>query len=330
MRVRVLGGGWYGCHIAVSLRAAGCDVEVHEIADQLFAGASGGIPARLHEGWHYPRSKLTRDACRAHRAEFLAAYGHLTHGVAVNVYAVAAVDSLLDFGTYRQVFDGAECVSVAQPSELGLRNVEGALLTGERHILSDAARRHFEEKLGDCVRFNSRGGEVDSPAWDWTIDCTFCANDAAGVDRYEPCITVLLEGPTDRAVTIMDGPFPSLYPWDEARGLSSLTSAKFTPIERFSTREDAEDRLRGVRRSDLARSMRTSQMLAQMADYYPDVLRLYSPVDVRLSIRAMPRSAADARLVDVVRLGRRALRVRAGKIDAIFEAERQVRAALGV
>lgn len=327
-RVRVLGGGWYGCHIAVALRGSGHEVEVHEIAERLFAGASGGIPARLHDGWHYPRSKLTRDACRAHRAEFLATYGHLTHGVAVNVYAVAAMDSLVDFGSYRQLFAGEECVNVPKPDELGLQNVEGAVLTGERHILSDAARAYFEDKLAGCVRFHTRAAEVDSDEWDWTIDCTFCAHDSAGVDRYEPCITAMLEGPTDRAVTIMDGPFPSLYPWDESRGLSSLTSAKFTPIERCRTREEAEDRVAGFRRSDLARSMRSSAMLEQMAHYWPDVLRLYSLVDVRLSIRAMPRSAADARLVDVVRVGRRALRVRAGKIDAIFEAERQIRAAI--
>jgi hypothetical protein len=328
VRVRVLGGGWYGCHLAVALRESGHDVEVHEIAGTLFAGASGGIPARLHDGWHYPRSKLTRDACRAHRAQFLAAYGHLTHGVALNVYAVAASESLVDFGSYRQVFAGEEFVSVPHPAELGLRHVEGAVLTGERHILSDAARAHFEAKLAGCVRFNVRAGEVDSDEWDWTIDCTFCAHDSAGVDRYEPCITLLLEGPTDRAITIMDGPFPSLYPWDEARGLSSLTSAKFTPIERCATRDDAENRVTGFSRSDVARSLRSSAMLEQMAEYYPDVMRLYSLVDVRLSIRAMPRSAADARLVDVIRVGRRAMRVRAGKIDAIFEAERQIRAAL--
>jgi hypothetical protein len=43
-----------------------------------------------------------------------------------------------------------------------------------------------------------------------------------------------------------------------------------------------------------------------------------------MAIRAMPRSAAAARLVNVVRVGERAIRVRAGKLDAIFAAERCV------
>jgi hypothetical protein len=37
----------------------------------------------------------------------------------------------------------------------------------------------------------------------------------------------------DKAVTIMDGPYPSLYPWDEENGICSLTSAKWTPIAKI-------------------------------------------------------------------------------------------------
>jgi hypothetical protein len=64
--------------------------------------------------------------------------------------------------------------------------------------------------------------------------------------------------------------------------------------------------------------------MSQMERYYP-LIRQYKYADCRLSIRAMPRSAADARLVDVVQVGPRALRVRAGKIDAVFHAERMIK-----
>lgn len=66
-------------------------------------------------------------------------------------------------------------------------------------------------------------------------------------------------------------------------------------------------------------------MFSQMMEFYPRILGEYQIVGHRLAIRAMPRSAADARLVDVVRVGNRALRVRAGKLDAIFHAERVIR-----
>lgn len=327
-RIRILGGGWYGCSIAAAFAEEGHWVEVHETGDRIFAGASGNIPARLHLGFHYPRSRVTRAACQEHSEAFMSRYGGLTAGVPVNIYAVAANRSLVDFDQYVRTLRGeVEFVTIAQPREFGLHNVEGAVLTGERHILTDRARAHFEDKLGDRIRLNMEPSDLlDHPGWDVTIDCTFCAHEAAGVDRYEPCLVVLLEGPTDRAVTIMDGPFPSLYPWDEERGLCSLSSALLTPFSKeIRTWAEAMKAMKGAS-LDAVRE-RAKRMIAQMAEFYP-AISAFTPVDYRLSVRAMPLSGADMRLVDVVRLGDRLLRVRAGKIDAVIHAEKMIRGML--
>ena len=328
MKIRVLGGGWYGCHVATALLAAGHDVELHEIADRLFAGASGANPARLHLGFHYPRSRLTRAACQEHHAGFMARYGRLTRAVPVNLYAVAARDSMVDFGTYCQVLRGEVEFVTVEPAEFGLTDVEGAVLTGERHIVVDDARTWFETALAGRVRLATPPGDLDDPLWDWTIDCTFCANGAAGVDRYEPCLTVLLEGPADRAVTVMDGPFPSIYPWDEAHGLSSLTSASLTPWSKTCRSwAEAKALLDGLTAADVAK--RAHDMLRQAAGFWPAAADLYRIADHRLAIRAMPKSGADARLVDVARAGLRTVRIRAGKIDAILHAGELVAEAIG-
>lgn len=324
MRIRVLGAGFYGCHIALSLIEDGHSVEVHEIADRIFAGASGAIPARLHQGFHYPRSRMTRAACHEHTEAFMARYGFLTRGVPVNIYAIAKDHSLVDFDQYVRTLDGeVEFIRIYDPAEFGLTNVEGALLTGERHILTDHAREFFEKELGNAVRLNKGPGVIDSPEWDATIDCTFCANDSAGVDRYEPCLVVLMEGPTDKAVTIMDGLFCSLYSWDESKGLCSLSSAKWTPFSKgCKTWAEARALLDGLSYNEVRD--RADEMVESMAVYYPAV-RDYRIADCRLSIRAMPLSGADSRLVDVVRVGERALRVRAGKIDAVVHAEKIIK-----
>lgn len=328
MKIRVLGAGVYGCHLATALIDDRHTVEIHEIADRFFAGASGAIPARLHQGQHYSRSQLTRAACQAHHAEFMTRYGDFTHGVACNIYAIAEHDSLMDFGNYKKLLrDEIEFLTVERPAEFGLQNVEGAIMTGERHILVDKLRDHFAEKLAGHIEFGRAPGVVDDPAWDFTIDCSFCAHEEIGIDRYEACLTVLLDGDTDRAVTICDGQFPSLYPWDEEQTICSLTSAKWTPLARRSTWKDARHYLdHELTREVIERH--TDAMLDQMAFYYPWV-RYMSVVDHRLAIRAMPRSGADARLIHVLKVGDRAVRIRAGKLDAIFDAERQVRAMIG-
>lgn len=323
MRVRILGGGWYGCHIAKSLLVEGYDVELHERAPRLFSGASGGNPARLHLGFHYPRSRLTRAASQEHYRAFMDAYGHLTRAVPVNLYCIAAQDSLLDFGTYRQVLQGElEFVTVENPTDFGLSNIEGALLTGERHIVIGQARDYYERVLKNVVRYETVPEQRDD--FDFTIDCTFCARESAGIDRYEPCLTVLLEGPTHQAITIMDGPFPSIYPWDEARGLSSLTSASLTPFSKsLRTHEEAT----AVLNSQTVETIRerSQAMVQQIAHFYPSILEQYRVVDYKLTIRAQPRSGSDARLVDIVETAPKTLRIRAGKIDAILHARELLR-----
>ncbi len=324
MKIRILGAGWFGSHLGAVLIEAGHDVEIHEIADRLFACASGNNPARLHIGCHYPRSKATRIACQTHNVAFMARYGALTRGIAKNIYAIAAHDSWLDFGTYRQIMEAEiDLINIDRPEEFGLQNIEGAIQVNERHIIIDRARALFADLLGSNIHYNTAVGDIDDPRWDLTIDATFCALDGANIDRYEPCAVALVEGPTDSAVTIMDGPFGSLYPWNEQLGLSSLTSAKFTPFERCPTRSAAETILANVTVSEAR--LRADLMMAQMAHYWPAVLDLYKIADVRLSIRAMPRSGADSRLVDMVRVGSRVWRIRAGKITSIFEAERRVK-----
>lgn len=318
MKIRILGGGWYGCHLATTLIGFGHEVALWESSDQLFNGASGANPARLHLGFHYPRSKLTRAMSQEHYVAFMLRYSRFTRTVPINIYAIAESDSVIDFGTYCQVLKGeVEFIRVDVPSELGLQHVEGALLTGERHIVISKIRKHFTAMLKNHVMYQCGPADIDSDGWDYTIDCTFCALDSANIDRYEPCITTLLRGPVDKAVTIMDGPFPSIYPWDEEEGLCSLTSAKYTPFARCATRAEAEAILGGVSVKDATKQ--SKDMLAQIRYFYPEA-ESYEAVGYKLSIRAMPRSGSDARLVDVIRVGKRALRVRAGKIDAIEHA----------
>ena len=323
MRIKILGAGWYGCHLAEALIDAGHYVTIFESRDDLFRGASGNNPARLHLGFHYPRSRITRALCQEHHQAFMDKYGGITHGVPVNIYAIAEDDSFLDFGTYKQVLQNElEFIEIHDPGEFGLKNVEGALLTGERHILVDWARSYFKEHLDTKIVYGV-GRPQDFPDYDLVLDCTFCSNDCAGVDRYEPCLVVLLKGPVERAVTIMDGPFPSLYPWNENLGLSSLSSAKYTPFSK-SMKEwgEAVEFLKTIKKKELIQ--RGHEMLLSMAKFYPSIIQQYTVQDYRLSIRAMPKSAADTRFVEVVKVDDKLYRVRAGKIDAVFHAEKLI------
>ena len=326
MKIKIIGAGWFGCHTALSLKNDGHEVELHEVNDEIFAGASGKIPARLHLGApHYPRSMVTQEACKNHQTDFLEQYGDLTRAVPINIYAIASDHSMIDFGTYHMVLQNQiEILTIQKPAEFGLRNVEGAVMTGERHIVISEAKKFFEEKLSDIIIYGSeRDTALNEDGYDYVIDCTFCANDEYMVDRYEPCLVLALEGPAYKAITIMDGPFPSLYPWNEDQNLLSLSSAKWTPFSK-DCKTWAEARALLDRQTTETLTAQGEGMLSSMEHFYPEV-RDCKIMDYMLSIRAMPLSAADTRLVHVAHLSDKLIRIRSGKIDAVIEAEKEIK-----
>ena len=323
MKIRVLGAGWYGCVTALELIKSGHEVEIHELADKIFAGASGNNPARLHLGPHYPRSGITRLECQRHFKEFMDRFGDFTRAIPVNVYAVAENDSLVDFaGFTKSLRSEIEFLTVERPAEFGLKNVEGAVLCGERHIILDDVCAHFAKELAGRVHFNQKPGKLEDSRWDWTVDATFSAYDELSVDRFEPCLTVLLSGPTHKAVTIMDGKFGSVYPWNGDRRLCSLTHAELTPFSKsIKTWAGAKAALDGLKYFEVRQ--RALHMVERMAEFYPAV-RDYKVEDYLFSIRAIQRSSCDSRLVDIARVANRVLRVRAGKISGVFPAARDI------
>jgi len=327
MKIRVIGAGFYGCHIALELLREGHDVTVCEIRDGIFQGASGCIPARIHKGFHYPRSKKTRDACSAHAAEFELFYADFIRSINTNIYAIAENKSMVDFDQYVDTLQGeVEFEVMHDPEEYGLRKVEGALLTQEKHIVTDRVREFYEAELATVLRCDTEPGTVDDPRYDVTIDATFCAYDNRSIDRYEPCVVGLLEGPVDTAVTVMDGPFGSVYPWQPDAGLVSLSSALFTPFTKACrTYEEASAIL--ANQTDWDRRKRVADMMVDLGQYYP-ALQNYKIVGELTSIRAMPLSGADTRLIDIIRVGETGIRIRAGKIDAVVEAARRIRGML--
>src|SRR3954447_15096074 len=62
-RTIILGGGFYGCCLAIFFRNAGDDVVLVESQPQLLTRASYNNQARVHGGYHYPRSILTGKRC---------------------------------------------------------------------------------------------------------------------------------------------------------------------------------------------------------------------------------------------------------------------------
>ncbi len=315
MKIRIIGGGWQGCHLASTLLDAGYDLELHEAKNDIFLGASGANPARQHRGFHYPRSKTTRLLCQNNYKKFMSLYGEFTRTIPINIYAIANDVSLVDFANYKQVLrDEVQFIDIEKPHELGITNVEGAILTGERHILINKVRDYFNNKLKRIIKINTPYTQDQEKEFDLTIDCTFCKLDHSGVSRFEPCVTHIFGGNWDKSVTIMDGQLPSCYSSFEPETVS-LTSAKYTPLSKMcSTYKEAQNILDRFSKVKIKEHIESSVEL--MCRYYPE-FKDYKYLDSLFAVRAMPESGSDSRPWEL-NINKNTMIVKSGKIDSII------------
>ena len=120
-KIAIIGAGWYGCHLALSLYKAGHDVALLEQSKDIFSGASFYNQNRLHLGFHYPRSYITRIQSKRGYRLFVKKYPDLLRPINMNVYCISSTESIIDFRTYCDIMnatgldweDVTECMPVA-------------------------------------------------------------------------------------------------------------------------------------------------------------------------------------------------------------------------
>lgn len=309
MRIPIIGGGWTGCHLALSLMEVGHDIVIFEAADELFSGASYHNQCRLHLGYHYPRSAETRRIVREEFEPFLERYGAFVSKPSINVYAIAESVSLMDFETYLHIYraEGYR-FDLVDPESVGLRSVEGALRCDEAVIDVGAAKEHFTRLLSPVTRFGARieeverrsnGCFVEGESFDVCIDCTYNERRTIDPDRYrfEVAVMPLYERHSEdtKAITVMDGLLGSIYPFPSKIGnIHTLSSVKRTPVQTMKTAEAASQFLESID-EDFVRNTLAPAMEDEMETYYPRFREEFTYAGFLKSIKTKQTSMNDAR-----------------------------------
>jgi len=92
----IIGGGIFGCYAALYLAEKGAHVLLVEKEVRLFQKASLVNQARLHGGYHYPRSVATALMSDAHKERFTAEHRAFIHFSFEKYYAIDRYESFTD------------------------------------------------------------------------------------------------------------------------------------------------------------------------------------------------------------------------------------------
>jgi hypothetical protein len=331
MKIAIIGAGWYGCHLSISLLQKGHEVKIFEKEGHTISGASRYNQNRLHQGFHYPRDYETRRQSLEGFSWFVEHYGHLTKEIKHNVYGVADTQSLVDFETYKQVMTATGLIyneAIVSKLEERFINVSGMINTTERLILNHQATKYFDDVLSKHLTLNTYIdlsnelvlGKLKNE-YDYVIDCTWgTARKITGLDYYyEPCIYFYYRNRTDMdfAFTLMDGKFFSIYPYEN--DIFTLTSVANTPIGQTFNRNEIAGMFREADGYEYIKNKRKS-FESEVLEYYPEFLNDFEYIEPVYSLKTKLVSGTDFRGC-VVKSEDNLISVFSGKIDTLHIAE---------
>ena len=314
--IHIVGAGWYGCYIAKYLISKKIKYTLWEEKD-IFSGASGFNQNRLHLGFHYPRCFSTRYQSRSGFILFEKHFKNLTFKIPKNYYSIHS-KSIIDFQTYTSIM-GFEEYKFKEISikNLPVSNLEGAIEVGEHGICPEKSKKYWQSQNLNIIKkakikLTEKGlffeNKLISSSTDKIIDCTWGALQNTDPNHFiENMMVLRLKKKRDLnfgALTIMDGPFFSIYPESEKNNFFTLTCVTHGKIPRYQTSKDSLNKI-------------AKKNLSYISSIYKDFYDDFSYIDFYVGRKFKMKSFSDDRSLHS-NVHDNVLTIFSGKIDAVF------------
>ena len=262
----VIGGGFYGAAIAIYLakQRGFKSIQLVERESALLTRASYNNQARVHNGYHYPRSFTTAYRSRINLPKFVQDWPDAVKQDFTKLYAIARRNSKVTAKQFerfcREIGAKIQTVDPALRALFEPRLIEDVFLVEEYAFDSTKLANWAERELRECgvhicfdarvtaiasgstgtlrVAVHSERGVLDGISSRYVFNCTY-----SGLNQFtggfpgtrtnlkqEITELALMQVPALQGigVTVMDGPFFSIMPFP-ARGLHTLSHVRYTP-----------------------------------------------------------------------------------------------------
>jgi hypothetical protein len=241
----VIGGGLFGMYIAKRLLLEKHQVILIEQSNKMFNEASRVNQARLHLGFHYPRSPETARLCKSGYDSFVSEFANTVNSSFKQIYMVSnnksktSFDIFIDFCKQQNL----KYSRIRLSSKLvNNQHIEGSIVTQETSfdysMLGQQLLRDLKQ-LGCNILLNHKfiSGDLDKKeilinhnntiitlGFDYLVNCTYSninfINEKLGIEKvplkYELCELIKVKVPPkfrNYGFTLMDGDFMSIMPY---------------------------------------------------------------------------------------------------------------------
>ena len=256
----VIGAGIFGSYAALRMADAGLKVMLIDHERRPWRKASMVNQARLHFGYHYPRSIATARLANGYRERFQKEHEAFINATFAKYYAIDRSGSLTSASQFERFCDfvNIRCRRTSRPELFRGDRLEGLFETTEHSFDPMLLRDHYQQRLeaSDVVcgfGWVIEAAHADGATWAVTVtdpagerrtlqvasvlNATYAninaVNEVFGLEDvgidYEMSEVAILSSPQlrDIGLTVMDGPFFSVMPYGRS-GFHSLTSVLYT------------------------------------------------------------------------------------------------------
>ncbi len=255
----IIGAGLYGLYSALFCARKGDNVIVLEREKAPFMRATYINQARVHTGYHYPRSISTAMKSREYFDRFNKDYGFCVHSDFDQIYATSSNFSWTNAEQFRKFCrdSNIRCDEVIPSQYYNEGMCDGAFLTNEYTYDAQILKDYFLSKLTEFpnvqIFYLAEITLIERKNTDFSVvlktgeyfktpfilNVTYASiNQIHSLLGYEPfkikyelCEIILCKVNDElknTGITVMDGPFFSIMPFGKT-GYHSLTSVTFTP-----------------------------------------------------------------------------------------------------
>lgn len=258
----IIGAGLYGLYSALRCASKGQKILVIEYEKEPFSRATYINQARVHQGYHYPRSMATALKSAGYFKRFNEEFSFCINSKFEQLYATSAQYSWTNSSQFKKFCDnsGIRCDEVNPKDYFKDGLCDGVFKTEEytydAKILCEYLLEQISAYKNIDIIFDSRINSIDKDDSSYKLVVTTDGNtktyssefvlnstyasvnqilELAGFEKfkikYELCEIILCDVSDNLkniGLTVMDGPFFSIMPFGKT-GLHSLTSVTFTP-----------------------------------------------------------------------------------------------------
>lgn len=345
--IAIVGAGFFGLTAALHFAKKGYSIAIYERNSQSMQESSLFNQARVHGGYHYPRSLTTAARCRVNYSRFKSDFEQAIFEDFESLYAIATdskVNSVKFVRLMEMIGAPIERLSKSRAKDFNNLLISDVYKVQEVAFNSEILLKIMLEQLnafnintyfnaevtnvnnienGNTPRVRVKTLDGNQADYQGVIITTY------GLDKiqsdlnfnakymYEVCELIRVRAPKSlrkAAITVMDGPYWSITPWPVFQ-CQILTHVRHTPHAKFNSFAEA--------RIFLNESLTSrSELIVRDASRYLPILAECEVLSSEYTVKTIlkKKDFNDARPIFAQR-DRRILSVLGSKVDLVYEVE---------